>query len=110
MAEIGRLLTAMVTPFDDEGEIDYTKARKLARALLDSGSDGLVIGGTTGESPSMSDDEKIRLFAEVKEEVGDEAAVVAGTTDNNHRKSVELSVEAEKIGRGRAASHRAGVQ
>ena len=98
MAEIGRLLTAMVTPFDDEGEIDYTKARKLARALLDSGSDGLVIGGTTGESPSMSDDEKIRLFAEVKEEVGDEAAVVAGTTDNNHRKSVELSVEAEKIG------------
>ena len=98
MAEIGRLLTAMVTPFNEEGEIDYTKARKLARALLDSGSDGLVIGGTTGESPSMSDDEKIRLFAEVKEEVGDEAAVVAGTTDNNHRKSVELSVEAEKIG------------
>ena len=98
MAEIGRLLTAMVTPFDDEGEIDYTKARKLARALLDSGSDGLVIGGTTGESPSMSDEEKIRLFAEVKEEVGDEAAVVAGTTDNNHRKSVELSIEAEKIG------------
>ena len=98
MAEIGRLLTAMVTPFDDQGEIDYTKARKLARALLDSGSDGLVIGGTTGESPSMSDDEKIRLFAEVKEEVGDGAAVVAGTTDNNHRKSVELSIEAEKIG------------
>ena len=98
MAEIGRLLTAMVTPFDEEGEIDYTKARKLARALLDSGSDGLVIGGTTGESPSMSDDEKIRLFAEVKEEVGEEAAVIAGTTDNNHRKSVELSVEAEKVG------------
>ena len=98
MAEIGRLLTAMVTPFDEEGEIDYTKARKLARALLDSGSDGLVIGGTTGESPSMSDDEKIRLFAEVKEEIGDEGAVIAGTTDNNHRKSVELSIEAEKIG------------
>ena len=98
MAEIGRLLTAMVTPFDEEGEIDYTKARKLARALLDSGSDGLVIGGTTGESPSMSDDEKIRLFAEVKEEIGDEGAVIAGTTDNNHRKSVELSIEAEKVG------------
>jgi len=98
MAEIGRLLTAMVTPFDDEGAIDYAKARKLARGLLNSGSDGLVIGGTTGESPSMSDDEKIRLFAEVKEEVGDEAAVIAGTTDNNHRKSVELSVEAEKVG------------
>ncbi len=98
MAEIGRLLTAMVTPFNDDGEIDYTKARQLARALLDSGSDGLVIGGTTGESPSMSDDEKIRLFAEVKEEIGEEGAVIAGTTDNNHRKSIELSVEAEKVG------------
>ena len=53
---------------------------------------------TTGESPSMSDDEKVRLFAEVKEEVGEEAAVIAGSTDNNHRKSVELSIEAEKVG------------
>ena len=98
MAEIGRLLTAMVTPFTDEGEVDYDKARQLARALTRSGSDGLVIGGTTGESPSMSDDEKIRLFAEVKEEVGESAAVVAGTTDNNHRKSIELSREAERVG------------
>lgn len=98
MAEIGRLLTAMVTPFDDDGEINYKKARKLARALIDSGSDGLVIGGTTGESPSMSDEEKIQLFAEVKEEVGEQAAVIAGTTDNNHRKSVELSKEAEGVG------------
>jgi 4-hydroxy-tetrahydrodipicolinate synthase len=98
MAEIGRLLTAMVTPFDDDGEINYKKARKLAKALINSGSDGLVIGGTTGESPSMSDDEKIRLFAEVKEEVGEQAAVIAGTTDNNHRKSIELSKEAEAVG------------
>ena len=98
MAEIGRLLTAMVTPFTDEGEVDYDKARQLARALTRSGSDGLVIGGTTGESPSMSDDEKIRLFAEVKEEVGESAAVVAGTTDNNHLKSIELSREAERVG------------
>ncbi len=98
MAEIGRLLTAMVTPFTDEDEVDYGKARQLATALTNSGSDGLVIGGTTGESPSMSDDEKIRLFAEVKEAVGDSAAVVAGTTDNNHRKSVELSREAESVG------------
>ena len=98
MAEIGRLLTAMVTPFTDDGEVDYPKARQLARAVTRSGSDGLVIGGTTGESPSMSDDEKIRLFAEVKEEVGESAAVVAGTTDNNHRKSIELSREAEGVG------------
>lgn len=98
MAEIGRLLTAMITPFDEQGEIDYAQVRKLARAIVDSGSDGLVIGGTTGESPSMSDEEKIRLFAEVKEEVGERAAVIAGTTDNNHRKSVTLSQEAEKVG------------
>jgi 4-hydroxy-tetrahydrodipicolinate synthase len=98
MAEIGRLLTAMVTPFDDDGEINYKKARKLATALINSGSDGLVIGGTTGESPSMSNDEKIRLFAEVKEEVGEQAAVIAGTTDNNHRNSIELSKEAESVG------------
>ena len=98
MVEIGRLLTAMITPFDENGDLSYTQARKLARILIDSGADGLVIGGTTGESPSMSDEEKIRLFAEVKEEVGDRAAVIAGSTDNNHRKSVEISKEAEKVG------------
>ena len=98
MAEIGRLLTAMVTPFDQTGELDYGQARKLAKGLVNSGSDGLVIGGTTGESPSMSDGEKTRLFAEVKDEVGESAAVVAGTTDNDHRKSVELSKEAERAG------------
>ena len=98
MKQLGRLLTAMITPFDEEGAVDYRQARKLAKGIVDSGSDGLVIGGTTGEAPSMSDDEKLRLFAEVKEEVGDSAAVIAGTTDNNHRKSVELSQEAEKVG------------
>ena len=98
MAAFGRLLTAMITPFDEEGGIDYPQARKLAKGLTESGTDGLVIGGTTGESPSMSDDEKIRLFAEVKEEVGDSASVIAGTTDNNHAKSIELSQEAEKVG------------
>ena len=98
MPDIGRLLTAMVTPFDNNGDIDYTQARALANALIQSGSDGLVIGGTTGESPSMSDDEKIRLFAEIKDEVSEKAVVIAGTTDNNHRKSIELSKEAEKVG------------
>ena len=98
MAEFGRLLTAMITPFDEKGDIDYSQARKLAKGLTESGTDGLVIGGTTGESPSMSDEEKIRLFAEIKEEVGNSAAVIAGTTDNNHAKSIELSIEAEKVG------------
>ena len=98
MATFGRLLTAMITPFDEEGNIDFPQARKLAKGLTQSGTDGLVIGGTTGESPSMSDEEKIQLFAEIKEEVGNTASVIAGTTDNNHRKSIELSQEAEKVG------------
>ena len=94
----GRLLTAMVTPFEDNGDISYSQARKLAKALTLSGSDGLVIGGTTGEAPSMSNEEKIRLFAEIKEEVGSSASVIAGTTDNNHANSILLSQEAEKVG------------
>ena len=98
MVEIGRLLTAMITPFGEGGEVDYKQARKLARGLINSGSAGLVIGGTTGESPSMSTEEKIRLFAEVKEEVGSDASVIAGTTDNHHRGSLDLSIEAEKVG------------
>ncbi|MBM3932873.1 MAG: 4-hydroxy-tetrahydrodipicolinate synthase [SAR202 cluster bacterium] len=96
--EIGRLLTAMVTPFADNGDVDYGQARKLAKALVKSGSDGLVIGGTTGEAPAMSDEEKLRLFGEVKDAVGVTATVIAGTTDNNHRRSIELSQEAEKLG------------
>ncbi len=98
MTEIGRLLTAMITPFADNGDVDYGQARKLARCLLDSGNDGLVIGGTTGEAPAMSDEEKLRLFAEIKEEIGDRGSVVAGTTDNDTRGSVRLSQAAEKVG------------
>ena len=98
MASFGRLITAMITPFTPEGEIDYGQARKLARGLSESGSDAILIGGTTGESPSMSDDEKIRLFGEIKDEMGNEVDIIAGTTDNNHNKSVELTQEAEKVG------------
>ena len=98
MVELGRLLTAMVTPFKENGDVNYTQARKLAKALLASGSDGLVIGGTTGEAPSMSDEERLRLFGEVKEEVGETGAIVAGTTDNNTRRSIEISKEAERLG------------
>ena len=98
MTEIGRLITAMITPFDSEGEVDYKQARRLATSLLDSGSDGLVITGTTGEGPTLSAEEKIRLYAEVKEAIGDRGAVIAGTTDNNTAGSIELSVEAEAVG------------
>ena len=98
MAEIGRLITAMVTPFDDKGEVDYGQAKRLALALLDSGSDGLVITGTTGEGPTLSFEEKIRLYGEVKEAIGDRGAVIAGSTDNNTAESIELSKEAERAG------------
>ena len=94
--EIGRLLTAMVTPFDDEGQVDYEQARRLARALLDSGSDGLVIAATTGEGPTLTNDEKLKLFAAVKEAVNGRAAVIAGTGTNNTAASIELSQETER--------------
>ena len=96
--EIGRLLTAMVTPFDDEGQVDYAQAGRLAAALLDSGSDGLVVAGTTGEAPTLSHDEKLRLFAAVKEAVGGRGAVLAGTGTNDTAASIELSQEAERAG------------
>ena len=98
MTEIGRLITAMVTPFDEHGEVDYEQAKNLANALLDSGSDGLVITGSTGEGPALSAEEKIRLYGEVKEAIGDRGAVIAGTTDNNTTRSIELSKAAEGAG------------
>ena len=98
MTEIGRLLTAMVTPFDEQGGVDYEQAKRLANALLDSGSDGLVITGTTGEGPTLSTEEKIRLYAEVKQAIGSRGAVIAGTTDNNTANSIELSLEAQAVG------------
>jgi len=96
--EIGRLLTAMITPFDSEGRVDYEQAKRLARALLDSGSEGLVVAGTTGEAPTLTNDEKLRLFAEVKSAVGDRGAVVAGTGTYNTAESVDLSREAQHAG------------
>ena len=98
MVEIGRLLTAMVTPFDKPGEVDYDAAKRLASALVDSGSDGLVVTGTTGESPTLTSEEKIRLWAEVKAEVGDRASVIAGSGSYCTAESAELTKEAEKLG------------
>jgi 4-hydroxy-tetrahydrodipicolinate synthase len=98
MAEIGRLITAMVTPFDDKGQVDYGQAKRLALALLDSGSDGVILSGTTGESPTLSTEEKLRLFAEVKVAVGDRGAIIAGTGTYNTAESIELSKEAEREG------------
>jgi len=98
MKELGRLLTAMVTPFRDSGEVDYEQAKKLALALLDSGSDGLVVVGTTGESPTLVREEEYRLFREIKETLGDRGSVVAGTGSNSTAEAVEATRGAEKIG------------
>ena len=98
MKDLGRLITAMVTPFKENGEVDFARAKEFATALINTGSDGLLIGGTTGESPSMNNDEKLELFKSVKDAVGNNANVIAGTTDNNTYGSIELSKEAEQLG------------
>ena len=98
MKKLGRLMTAMVTPFNEEGEVDYEQARKLALALIDSGSDGVVITGTTGESPTVSKEEKLRLFGEVKSAIGEKGAVIANTGSYSTAESLELTKEAERLG------------
>ncbi|HEY41002.1 MAG TPA: 4-hydroxy-tetrahydrodipicolinate synthase [Dehalococcoidia bacterium] len=94
----GRLLTAMVTPLDEKGEVDYEQAKKLALALLDSGSDGVVVAATTGEAPTLTWEEELRLFEEVKSVVGDRGDVVAYTGSNSTAEAVEATKGAEKIG------------
>lgn len=98
MALFGHVITAMVTPFDAGGEVDYAKAATLARRLVADGNDGLVIAGTTGESPTLSDEEKVRLFATVKEAVGDRGKVIAGTGTYNTAHSIHLSQDALRAG------------
>ena len=97
-ASFGRVLTAMVTPFTADGELDLPAARRVASYLVDQGNDGLVLSGTTGESPTTTDEEKSRLATAVLDEVGDRAAVVTGvgTADTAH--SVHLAEQAAKIG------------
>ncbi len=97
-AQIGRLLTAMVTPFDSEGRVDYAQARKLALALVASGSDGVVVAGTTGESPTLTHDEEERLFAEIKEALDGRGDVVAGTGSNNTAEAIRYTETATRIG------------
>jgi 4-hydroxy-tetrahydrodipicolinate synthase len=88
----------MVTPFKEDGEVDYAQARKLASALLDSGSDGVVVAATTGEAPTLSWEEEMRLFAEVKSAVGGRGTIVAYTGSNSTAEAVEATKGAEKIG------------
>lgn len=94
----GRVITAMVTPFDRDGRLDLERARQLARRLVDAGSDGLVVAGSTGESATLHDEEKVALFRAVVEEVGDRAFVWAGTGTNSTEHSVRLTRQAEAAG------------
>lgn len=96
MARFGRVLTAMVTPFDSEGALDLDTARVLARYLQDHGNDGLVVAGTTGEAPTLNDDERLSLFAAVIEAVT--IPVVAGTGTYDTRHSIHLTKEAKALG------------
>ncbi|MGE5586474.1 MAG: 4-hydroxy-tetrahydrodipicolinate synthase [Bacillota bacterium] len=98
MKSFGRVLTAMVTPFTPNLEVDYDRAGELARRLVESGSDGLVVAGTTGESPTLTKEEKVNLFKVVMDAVGTDAAVIAGTGGNATQPSIELTREAEKAG------------
>ncbi|MEU7879790.1 4-hydroxy-tetrahydrodipicolinate synthase [Microbispora bryophytorum] len=98
-APFGRTLTAMVTPFASDGAVDYEGAQRLAAYLVDEQrNDGLVVNGTTGESPTTSDEEKARILRAVVEAVGDRATVVAGAGTNDTRHSVELAEAAERAG------------
>lgn len=98
MTELGRLLTAMVTPYAEDGAVDYAHARRLAGHLVRNGNDGVVVTGTTGEAPLLTDDEKARLWEEVKQELGAGGTVVAGagTYDTHH--SIALTRRAEQAG------------
>ena len=96
--DLGAILTAMVTPFDSGGAVREDAARRLARHLIQHGSDGLVVAGTTGESPTLDDAEKLRLFEAVVDEVGDSATVVAGTGSNDTAHSVHLTRQASERG------------
>jgi 4-hydroxy-tetrahydrodipicolinate synthase len=95
---LGEILTATVTPFSRDGSVDLARFRALARHLVDNGSDGLVVTGTTGESPTLSDEERFELYAAAVEEVGERATVVAGTGTYSTAHSVHLTERAHELG------------
>ncbi|KIS28050.1 dihydrodipicolinate synthase [Arthrobacter sp. SPG23] len=94
----GTLLTAMVTPFTEDGKVDYQQAAELAVKLVDDGCDGLVVTGTTGETSTLTDEENVGMFRAVKDAVGGRAAIIAGTGTNDTAHSVHLSKQAAEVG------------
>jgi 4-hydroxy-tetrahydrodipicolinate synthase len=95
---LGELLTAIVTPFDKDGAVDYDKFRELARHVVENGSDGLVVAATTGESPTLTDEEKLELWAAAVDGVGDDATVIASTGTYSTAHSVHLTEKAHELG------------
>jgi 4-hydroxy-tetrahydrodipicolinate synthase len=95
---LGEVLTAAVTPFDSRGAVDFGKYRELCRYLVANGSDGIVVAGTTGESPTLSDEERLTLFATAVDAVGDRATIVAGTGTYSTAHSVHLTEKAHELG------------
>jgi 4-hydroxy-tetrahydrodipicolinate synthase len=95
---LGNVLTAMVTPFHEDGSVDFASFQRLARHLVENGSDGVVVSGTTGESPNLTDDERLDLFRAAIEAVGDDATVVAGTGTYSTAHSVHLTEQAHELG------------
>ncbi|MDP9106654.1 MAG: 4-hydroxy-tetrahydrodipicolinate synthase [Candidatus Eremiobacteraeota bacterium] len=98
MKALGRLLTAMVTPFDASGALNVREAVRIAEFLIERGNDGVVLAGSTGEGNALETEEKLALFAAVKKALGTSGTVVAGTGGNNTRHSVELTKQAEQCG------------
>src|SRR5262245_55082096 len=98
MAQIGGVITAMVTPFAEDRSVDEAAARKLARHLVESGSHGLVLSGTTGESPTLDDEEKLSLLRAIRDEVGPDVLLISGTGSNDTRHSERLSAAAADSG------------
>jgi len=98
MAIFGRVSTAMVTPFDHKGNVDFQKTSQLVEYLINNGSDSLVIAGTTGESPTLTTEEKVALFRHVVKVVNKRVPVIAGTGSNNTKATVELTKKAEELG------------
>lgn len=98
MKKLGTIVTAMITPFDASGEVDYREAARLANWLNERGNDGLVIAGSTGEGQTLTPDERLRLFSTVKEAIDDRATVIANAGSNDTRDSVQSVKAAEKAG------------
>jgi 4-hydroxy-tetrahydrodipicolinate synthase len=98
MTELGGVLTAMVTPFDESGAVDEPAARRLARFLVENGSHGVVVAGSTGEAATLNDEEHISVLRAVIEEIGDEATVICGTGTNDTRHSIELTKASAEAG------------